>query len=346
MTAYKNKPGALLFFVIALAVGIIGTLNPATAQVSLNYDRLSSLEEPLATEIGDVTLLLTGLLDTPLSLGLEDDGATDEGIIANFQVGAHTQLSNSWRLDLTYFGQYTNDLELTTEGHDNYMDNVALSLGGAWGAVLAGNVSGVVREQTRRLRGAGNAYLAFDDTLGDLEDWSAGYLGRFGPWIISTVVDEEANVDVGAMFQRPLGSRDYRLTARYTEGVYTSSDGSRQFNTRAVSVVGELVYGSALFDVGTGYEHFSADGPDTRQWYISSGVHLKLGVLTYSLEGHYGQVEGEDKKSIALGFQYDVARGLSANFGLNHEDAKANIGDVSLINTNDTKAVFSLRYSF
>ncbi len=346
MTSY-NDSRTMLLLLAAVAAGLIGTCIPAAAQtVSLNYDRLSSLEEPLATEIGDVTLLLNGLVDTPMSLNLENDGAADGGVVGNFQASASTQLPNRWRVNLAYFGQYTDDPELTVDMNDNFKDNLALSIGGVWGTVLGGNISGVVREQTRRLRGAGNAFLAFDDVFGKLDDWGGGYLGRFGPWVLGGVVDEEANFDLGAMFQRPLGNRDYRFTARYSEGVYTSADGSSQFNTRAVGVVGELVYGSALFDIGAGYERFSAQGPDVEQWYISSGVRMKLGVLTWSLEGQYGQIESADKKAVAVGIQYDLARGLSANFGLNHENAKADIGYISFIDAKDTKAIFSLRYSF
>ena len=346
MTVFKHVQ-TFIFFLTVIVTGGIGAYHPAAAQtVSLNYDRLSSLEEPLATEVGDITLLLTGLVDTPLSLGLEDNGSTDEGIIGNFQISANTQLPNRWRVGLAYFGQYADDPELTVDMNDHFRDNVALSIGGSWGTVLGGNLSGVVREQTRRLRGAGNAFLAFDDVFGRLEHWGGGYRGRFGPWVVSIVVDEDANFDLGAMFQRPLGNRDYRFTVRYTEGVYTSADGASHFDTRAVGVVGELVYGGALFDIGAGYEHFTAAGPDAGQWYLTSGVRVKLGVLTWSLEGHYGQVEGEDKTAVALGFQYDLARGLSANIGLNHEDARADIGHISFIDTKDTKAVFSLRYSF
>ena len=336
-----------LFFCLAASAGVLGVCHPAAAQtVSLNYDRLSSLEEPLAAEVGDVTLLLSGLVDTPLSLALEGDGSDDAGFTGNFQASASTQLPNRWRAGLAYFGQYADDPELTVDMNDHYRDNIALSVGGTWGTVLGGNLSGVVREQTRRLRGAGNGFLAFDDVFGRLEHWGGGYVGRFGPWIISTVVDEDANIDLGAVFQRPLGTRDYRFTARYTEGVYTSADGMAAFDTRALGVVGELVYGSMLFDVGAGYERFTATGPDGEQWYISSGIRLKRGVMTWSVEGHYGQVENEDKTAVALGFQYDLARGLSANFGLNHEDTRADIGSVSFTHTKDTRAVTSLRYSF
>lgn len=347
MTLSKMKLWNLLLFVIALCVVTTGPITPATAQnISLNYDRLSSLEEPLATEIGDVTLLLTGLLDTPMSFDLENDGANDMGFVGNFQVSANTQLPNRWRVSLAYFGQYTDDPELTVEMDDNYTDNIAFAVGSIWGTVLAGNISGVVREQTRRLRGAGNAFLTFDDVFGRLEDWGGGYRGRFGPWVISTVVDNDANFDLGAMFQRPLGNRDYRFTVRYTEAVYTSADRFNVFNSHAFGIVGELVYGSTLLDIGAGYERFTAPGSDAEQWYVSSGIRLKLGVLTWSVEGHYGQVEGEDKTAVALGARYDLARGLSANIGLNHEDARANIGHISFIDTKDTQAVMSMRYSY
>ena len=321
---------------------------PATAQdISLNYESLSSLEGPLATEIGYMTFVLTGLLDTPLTLDLEDDDGTDAGFIGNFQISALTQLSNRWRVALTYFGQYVNGQTLVFElGDDDYEDNAALSVGGAWGTVLGGNVSGIVREQTRRLRGAGNASLDFDDVLGMLEDRSAGYVGRFGPWVMSTVVDEDANFDLGAMYQRPAGTRDYRLTARVTEGVYTPAGGSSEFNTRAVSGAGEFIYGSTLFDVGVGYERFSSSGPDANRRYVSSGVRTKTGVLTLSLEGHYGRIAGEDEISSALGLQYDLARGLSTNLGLNYASARVILDGAKFVDLEETKAVFSLRYSF
>ena len=347
MTSYKKNLLIPVSSVTLIVLVTIGTITPVTAQnITLNYDRLSSLEEPLAIEAGDVTFLLTGLVDTPLSVGLEGNGTTDEGFIGNFEVSANTQLPNRWRLVLAYFGQFADDPELTVDMNDHFRDNVALSVGGTWGTVLGGNLSGLVREQTRRPRGAGNAFLAFDDVFGRLEHWGGGYRGRFGPWIISTVVDEDVNVDLGAMFQRPLGNRDYRFSARYTEGVYTSADGTGRFNTRALGVVGELVYGSTLLDIGAGYECFTASGPDAGQWYVSSGVRSKHGVLTWSVEGHYGQIEGKDKTAAAMGFQYDMARGLSANIGLNHENARANIDHINFIDTKDTKAVFSLRYSF
>ena len=336
--------GRVLYVAAAIAA-ITATANFAAAQdVSLNYERLSSMEEPLAIEVGGVTFVLTGLLDAPLTIDRQDDDSVGADLIANIQVGALNQFPNRWRFGLTYFGQYVTDK--TSGPGDRYTDNVALSIGGSWGTVLGGNVSGIVREGTRRGRGAGNAALAFDDALGGLAEWGSGYTVRLGPWIIGAIVDEDANFDFGATFRRPMDNTDYRLTGRVTNGVYGSADGARRYDTIAVSSVGEVIYGSTSFDVGVGYEYLSSSGPEPRRWYVSSGIRRKTGVLSLSLEGHYGRIEGEEEVSAALGAQYDLARGASANLGINYANAMVNLGGENVLDTNDTKAVLSLRYSF
>ena len=314
--------------------------------VSLNYERLSSMEEPLAREAGGATFVLTGLVDAPATLDREDDDSLDGGLIANFQVSALDQLPNRWRVGLAYFGQYVTDGTLGSEPEDRYTDNAALSIGGFWGTVLGGNVSGVVRERTRRGRGSGNAALAFDDALGGLADVGVGYTVRLGPWVVGAVVDEDADFDIGATFQRPIDDTDYRLTGRVTSGVYVSADGTRRYDSLAVAGVGEVIYGSTSFDVGVGYEDLSSSDPDARRWYVSAGVRRKAGIVSLSLEGHLGRIEGEDESSWALGARYDLARGMSVNLGVNHAKVLVDLGDRSFVDTEDTKAVLSLRYSF
>ena len=330
----------------AMAAGIAAAHPAAAQEVSLNYESLSSLEEPLATEVGDVTIVLTGLLDASVVRETGDDDDTGAGLIGNFQVSALTQLPNRWRVGLTYFGQYEAGEPSGVDRDDRYSDNAAVSVGGYWGAVLAGDISGVVREQTRRARGAGNASLAFDDALGGLADRGGGYIGRFGPWVVGTVVDEAGDFDAGATFQRPVGDKDYRLTLRGTRGVYTAADGSRRFDTSAGAMVAEVIHGSTSFDAGVGHERFSSNGPDADRWYVSAGVRRKTGMLSVSLEGHFGRIEGRDEFSVAVGLQYDIARGLSANLGLNHADAGVVADGVRLVDTSETQAILSIRYSF
>ena len=313
--------------------------------LSLNYESLSSMEEPLALDVGDVTFILTGLVDGRWTVDTEGSNDTDTGFIGNFQLNALTQLANRWRVDLSYFGQHASDPTTVFGTGDDYTDNVALSVGSYWGTVSGGNVSGLVREMTRRLRGAGNAALAFDDFLGALEESSGGYSGRFGPWVVAAAIDEDGDVELGATFQRPAGTRDWRATLRAAEGVFTPAGGPR-FDTRGFGVVGEVIYGSTTVDAGAGYEHFSSTGPDADRWFLSSGVRWKTGALTLSAEGQIGRIEGKDEASAAAGAQYDIARGLSANLGLNHAKAQVTLDGAPFLDIEETKTVLSLRYSF
>ena len=143
-----------------------------------------------------------------------------------------------------------------------------------------------------------------------------------------------------------MDNTDHRLTLRIGRGVYAAADGSRSFDSTAIGAVGEVIYGSLSFDVGLGYERLASSGPDAERWYLSSGIRGKTGVFGWSVEAHYGRIEGEHEVSAALGARYDLARGLSANLGLNHAKAGVDVGDTRLLDTRDTKAVLSLRYSF
>ena len=340
MAAFGTGRALLVAAAAALAAQLA-----AAQDIPLNYERLSSMEEPLATEIGDVTLTLTGLLDAPLAFDAEDD-EFEAGLVGNFEFGALTQLPNRWRVSLAYFGQLATDPRFGSAPDDRYTDNAALSVGGMWGTLSGGNVSGVVREGTRRGRGAGNAALALDDVLGGLADWGGGYTGRFGPWVVGAVVDQDGNFDIGATFRRPLDNTDYRLSMRLSKGVYAPAGGSRGFDSRAVGAVGEVISGSTTFDLGLGYERLSSRGPDAGRWYASAGARGKAGALGWSVEAHSGRIAGAAELSAALGLRYDIARGLSANLGLNHARAKADAGGERLVDIEDTTILLSARYSF
>lgn len=67
--------------------------------------------------------------------------------------------------------------------------------------------------------------------------------------------------------------------------------------------------------------------------------------MILSLEGHVGRIEGEDEVSAAPGARHDIARGLSANPGLNHAEARATVDGVRISDTWETSAVLSFRYS-
>ena len=106
------------------------TAVPASAEeLSLNYERLSLIEEPIAMAVGGVTLLLHGVLDLP-EVGSGDDRDTDEaGLIGNVEVTALAQLPNRWRVELGYFGQRATDAGLVPGSPDRTIDHGVLARG-------------------------------------------------------------------------------------------------------------------------------------------------------------------------------------------------------------------------
>ena len=324
--------------------------SPASAQVvSLNYDRLSSFEEPLAFELDDVTIHLTGLVDVPVAIDLGGDPAVDNfepGVIGNFQVTAQTQLPNRWRLGAAYFGQYASDPNRIFDNRDDYSDNVAGFVGTSVGTVLGGNVSGQVREQTRRRRAVGNGFLAFDNFYGGLDRWGGAYVGRFGPSVLSAAVDENGNAEIGGFFQRPLGQRDYRFALRLADGRFTPADRTTQFDTKGIMAVGEVVYSRSLVDLGLGYERLESPLADANRWFVSSGLRTQVGALRVSAEAHLGKAAGDTERALALGAEYILGRGLTVNLGVNFEDAQVFAGPVNLVSADSTQGLASVRFSF
>ena len=321
---------------IALAAG------SAQAQVSLNYDNLSSFEEPLAFEIGEATVLVGGLVDVPVRLALDDGIFRDDvgvSLTSNLDISVEMQLPNRWNIGVAYFGQYD-------ENTDDYADNVAGFVRTGWGSLIGGNVNGLVREATRRRRGVGNADLAFDDFYGRINRWGGGYSGRFGPTTLTGIVDGDGHFELGAQFQRPIGRRDYRITTRVAKARYLAADGLTDFATIGAGAVGEFVYGSSLFDLGFGYENLQAGGIDLDRWYLSGGAQTKIGVLSLSAAGHYGELDGTPESSASLGVRYDIARGLSTNLGVNARKAQITRDGVSVIDEDEASATASVRYSF
>ncbi len=332
------------------ALGIALTPGAVHAQdVNLNYDRLSSLEEPIAYDFAGITLSLTGLVDVPVVAEFDEVTGGDDvnvEIVGNFQFTAETKLANRWTVGAVYFGQYSSAPMDGFGGSQDYSDNVAGFVATSFGTVIGGNVNQQVRELTRRRRGVGNGFLAFDDFLGGLDNWGGAYVGRFGPSVIGVTVDENADFEVGGVFQRPIGVRDLRFAARYREGRFTAADGITDFETRGAAIVGEFVYGSSLFDLGAGYEQLDGTVTELDRWFVSAGAQTQMGPLQLSAEGHYGRAAGDEEISVGLGADYAVARGLSLNLGLNHADATIVSDGVTLVETDEVKAIGSIRFSY
>lgn len=327
----------------ATATALIALAPAAHAgDVALNYDDLSSLEEPLAIPLGNATLSLTGLVDAPLRLNLDADNvfeSRDVSVTANFQAGLETQLSNRWTVGATYFGQYD-------ERVDRYTDNMVGYVKTSWGTLIGGNISGFAREETRRRRGYGNAALGFDDFMGQIANWGGAYRLRTGPLSTTILVDEDGNFEVGTAFQRPLGMNDVRLTARARHAKVRNALGQRRFYSNGAGLVGELAYGSSLYDLGVGVERLQGQGLDLYRWFASGGARTKMGSWLLSAEGHYGEIEGQSEVAAAAGLGYTIARGMTANLGINYRDADVIVRGINVLNASEKSATASMRYSF
>lgn len=231
-------------------------------------------------------------------------------------------------------------------GPQDYNDNVAGFVRTSFGTVIGGNVNQQVRELTRRRRGVGNGFLAFDDFYGQLARWGGSYVGRFGPSNLGLTVDKNGDFEVGLEYQRPLGRRDVRFAGRFRQGQFVAADGITRFDTQGVGAVGEIEYGSSIFDLGLGLESLDGLTTDARRWFVSAGAQTQIGQVRVSGEGHYGQVAGDDEITASLGAGYDVARGLSLNLGLNYQDARIVSDEITLVDTEEGQAVASVRFSF
>lgn len=310
-------------------------LRPA---INVNYDITSALEAPIGYNIAGATLALRGQVDVPVAYSLDSNERLDQGVITNHQVSLERQLPNRITVGAVYGGRFEN----VSGNNNNYNDDIAVFAGGSWGTFFGGNVSDLVREETRRARNAGFVELAGDGAIGSVNRTSGGYRGRFGPAIVSGLIDEDANYDVGVSFQRPIGVRDYRFTARHNNGTLLAADGLTELDTRSVSGTAEYVFGSLRMDVQTGYETIE----DADRWFTSAGMSKKTGAWTVSAEGKFGQIDGRDETAALLTLRRDLARGVSATVALDHRDLQQPLNGTDFVEDQDTRVLAALTYGF
>lgn len=315
-----------------------------------SYESLNALEAPVSTEFAGFTFELRGRLDSVGSYSFENNGTPDNRFVGTHRITAEKQLPNRF----TVGAQFTGRHEDIGDDNVDYKGRVRGFVGGSWGSIIGGNVQDVVYEDTRRFRGAGRFVgngtreenLHGDGALGRLADWGGGYQGRYGPTTVSAIVDEDSNYDLGIKFQRPIGNKDYRLTARHNTGSVTAADGMTEFDTKAVTGVAEYVYGSTRYDVSGGYEQLESGAIEADRWFTSAGITTKVGVLSLTGEALYGETDGQPETSAVLAARYDITRGLSATAAVDYQDRQINLGGVNFIDAKDTRILAGLSYGF
>lgn len=306
----------------------------------LFYDQISMVEEPLATQIGDTTFSLRGSVELPAQTSTVSK-KVDIGFRGAFEVKAETQLGNSLKVSASYAAEYDH------LNADQFTDKIVLSASGFLGSLYAGNASDMLRENLARTAGVGNADLAYEGNWGKLDRWSVAHLSRHGPYRTGLAIDRNGKFELGFVFQRPVQTLEHKYSLRLTHGEYAPSGSTTVFDTVSAEGVAELIYGSSLFSLGAGFERLNGPISDGDRWFISGGAQTKMGVISLSADAQYGQLDGQDALSAALGARYDFARGASINLGINYKDADVLLDGVQLRkDDNVVEGILSIRYDF
>ncbi len=334
LSKFLNPTLALTF-----GAGIVIGAGGATSQgLSVNYDRLSFVEEPIARSIAGFTVTYNQLFDIPLTRDLRD-GKTDVAPRTVFELQAERQLPNAVTIGATYTGA----AEPVKKGRARYNDAWAAYARNKWGTVFGGETTDLVREDTRRFRSVGNAELKFDDFIGRADKMGAGYSGTFSAFKVTAAGDRDGRYEVGLSYNRPFKYVDCRVTARYVSGEFERTDGRGTVKSDGFGGVYEVVYGNIQMDVGYGYERFDGALSGEDRKFLSIGANYKLDQLTLSVEGHVGRLSGYNETSWSVGGRYDIARGLSLNLGYDYSNMQA--GFVEDAGKKHTTKV-STRYEF
>ncbi len=308
----KKNSLKLFFLIMALSI------QPAFADgqsVPINYDDFSFFEEPLAVPIGPATLNANLLVDQAAEYSSKTEEDTYNSFVAgNFKFEA--ELPNSWQVGIQYFSR------LNRLGDDKYTDNLAFFVSDQWGILSFGNVTQSVAQDVRRDRGVGNAFLANDNFLGQLDEIGLYYAVKFNSYKFSVTADQEGYFETGLNFERPIGINNYVLGARFRRGnLSENSNFSIDADSFGGTLIGEYIHGSLLYDAQIGYEYIDEDlinNIGDNHVFGSLGTQYQYGAYNFSLEGGLGRYNDMNRRSVAFGSRFDMARGLSLNAGVNY----------------------------
>ena len=112
---------------------------------------------------------------------------------------------------------------------------------------------------------------------------------------MSAVFDQDSDFEWGMVSQRPIGNKDFRFALRSMKGTYQPSSKADVYASQGIISVGEVIYGSTIFDISLGYEKLT---PITAQLggasgktrtFLSQGILTKRGMFSASFETYFGE---------------------------------------------------------
>ena len=120
---------------------------------------------------------------------------------------------------------------------------------------------------------------------------------------------------------------------------------SRRYSQPGWNSLQQLAAQRLTFD-GVRLARLTSIDREPNRWFVSADVRTKAGVVGLSIGCRFGRVEGQNEVAAALGLQYDIARDLSANLGINRAKADVTVEEATFMHVDETAAVVSIRYSF
>ena len=160
------------------------------------------------------------MLDQSVEYQSQDNDETyNSQAIGSFRV--ETELPNTVQFGAEYIANYNRLAD--NDENDEYTDDFYTFLSDEWGIIAVGNVTESTREKTRRDRGFGNADLANDDFIGQLDETGAFYSVRYNSYEVSIAADQEGRAEGGVNFERPIGKSVYNASIRMRKGDTTEN---------------------------------------------------------------------------------------------------------------------------
>ncbi|MEM6407435.1 MAG: hypothetical protein AAF700_03350 [Pseudomonadota bacterium] len=313
--SYFNLPSALTATLIA-AGATLPYAAQAQAQALLTYDDLSFVEEGLATDLGGAVLSFQGLLDQRY-LVEPDDAAERSRSLAQARLRLEGELANGWTLGAEYLGIFT------YQGTGVSQHRFAVFTGGGWGQLSFGDVTAKLENAVSRGHGVGNASLAFSRGFGGLSLTGAHYMQTINAYQIHVAVDEYENAQVGLVYEAPVAAGAWTWGARAGTGLLQERSAGIGFgDTRELAAFAGYTRGAFSVGAELGTQDITLDGAAASQSqdFASIGLKYKAGRSSFSMELGHAEFNAVDYEAVALGYRYDIARGLSVNVGANYLD--------------------------
>lgn len=296
---------------------------PQTAQAQgqsgtlLSYDNLSFFEEGLAQDVGGATLRFRFLLDQAY-IDNPPKLANRWKTTLQFSTALETELSNGWQVGVAYTGIFDTD----DDGNDDHL--YALFVNAPWGTLSAGRVTGLLENTVARKNRVGNATLTAGRGLGGLEREGIHYFQSINAYQVHFALDENADAQAALFFEAPIGVGAHTFGVR--GGTGTLEARTPRLGTGDIEELAGF-YGYTLGSLSVGFEYgvqdVSIDGTigSSVQRYASVGANYKVGRTSYSVETGRSDFLGTASTSAGLGLRYDIARGFSANLGVNYSNS-------------------------